>query len=293
VFVQSSSLKSTWHLFQLIQKECEKAGTPIVPVGSKKSDYTLPPLIVFFDEAHEISLDMQRGGLLNPMEPDDGYMHIVSPGQAGETLVVDCYNVCWIAATTDPADLFDAFRSRFLTNIEWAPAGKVEMPMIIKAGLEEKVRKGELPYSPPLDACAMIAHYQQVPRLAIHGFGTQVVLQRQAMTSHTWEECCKIVASDLGIDSGGMTKKQIMILTALGQRPIAKGRLGDICKCRSAQVEKMELPGLMQYNNGGPFCLSITGRGMCITQAGLKELDKRSIPHKGFKVTAEYFESRR
>ena len=293
VFVQSSSLKGTYHLFQQIQKECEKYGTPIVPHKTAKSDYTLPPMIVFFDEAHEINLDLQKGGLLNPMEPDDGYMHVVEPGQNGETVVVDCYNVCWIAATTDPADLFDAFRSRFLNNIEWCPAGPNELPHIIRAGLTDKVKKHELPFVPPLDVCEKIAVYQQVPRIAIHGFGVQVVLQKQAMPSDTWDDCCKIVASDLGIDQWGMTKKQVMILTALGQRPIAKARLGDICKCRAEQVNSMELPGLSQYTNGGPFCLSISGRGMCITEAGLRELEKRGIPHNGPKVTAEYFEAKR
>lgn len=293
VFIQSSSIKSNYHLFVQIKKECEKSGTPIVPHKTAKSDFTLPPAIVLFDEAHEMNSEMQRAGLLNPMEPDDGIMTVIEPGQNGETFLVDCRNICWIAATTDPADLFDAFRSRFLNQIEWAPATSDELPPIIKAGLDEKLRSGLLNMTPPMEICQLIAKYQSVPRPAIHSFGTQVVLQKQSEPSMSWENCCKMVAVDLGIDDEGFTKRQIMILQALGQRPVAKARLGDICQCRTAQIESMELPGLVQYSNGGPFCLSVSGKGMCITEAGLRKLDSRGIKHNGKKVTAEFFESKR
>lgn len=292
IFVQSSALKSTFDLFQQISKTFEEFGEPIVEHKTDKADFLIPPCLVFFDEAHEVSLDLQRGALLNPMEPDDGIMH-VRESKSSELFKVNCSNICWIAATTDPADLFDAFRSRFLNSIEWVPAGPVELPQIILAGLSEKVIKGELPFIPPLSACELISRFQSVPRLAIHGFGSQAVMQKRMMPADSWDEVCRTVASDLQIDQWGMTKKQVMILSALGQRPVAKARLGDICQCRAAQVESMELPGLVQYNNGGPYCLSIGGRGMCITKAGQQELDKRGIAHNGPKVTAEYFESKR
>lgn len=292
VFIQCSALKSTLDLFQQICKVFEEFGVPIVEHKTDRADFLIPPCIILLDEAHETATDLQRGGLLNPMEPDDGIMH-VREGKMGDLITVDCRNICWIAATTDPADLFDAFRTRFLNSIEWLPAGPEELPAIVLAGLTEKVRKNELAFVPPLDACKLISQYQAVPRLAIHGFGAQAVMQKKMMPSDTWEDVCRTVAKDMQIDEWGMTKKQVMILTALGQRPIAKARLGDICHCRSAQIESMELPGLMQYNNGGPFCLSITGRGMCITASGERELDKRGIAHNGRKVTAEYFESKR
>lgn len=293
VFIHSAGLQDTWDLFNQISAACAKMGTPVVPMKTKKANFVLPPCIVFFDEAHELKESLQRGALLNPMEPDDGYMHLKTPGKDSDMVVVDCYDVCWVAATTDPADLFDAFRSRFLNSIEWAPASREELPRIIKAGLDNKVSTGELTLPIPLEACDSIARYTTVPRMAIHGFGTQVVLQKQLIPSQTWEEACVTVAADLQIDQWGMTKKGLMILEALGKRPIARGRLGDICKCRTAQIEKMELPALMQHNNGGPFALSVTGRGMCITESGLRELDKRGVAHNGRKVTAEYFESKR
>lgn len=290
VFIQSSGLKTTSDLFSQICKAFEKTGTPIVHCGKNDRDYILPPCIVFFDEAHELSQDLQKGALLNPMETDDGMMHVKVNN---ELSIVDCKNVCWIAGTTDPAELFDAFRSRFLNSIEWQPATGEKLHEIVLAGLTKKAQCKELAFAPPLKVCELICKYQSVPRLAIHGFGSQVVMQKSMHPNESWEEACRTVANDLQIDQWGLTKKQVMILAALGQRPIAKARLGDICRCRTAQIESMELPGLMQYSNGGPFCLSISGRGMCITESGQKELDKRGISHNGKRVTAEYFESKR
>lgn len=292
VFVQSSGLKDTYDLFQQISKVLEESEIPLEPHKDANHDYILPPCIVFFDEAHEIKSELQRGALLNPMDPDDGIMHIKEPG-SNQMFRVDCKQVCWIAATTDPADLFDAFRMRFLNSIEWVPAGTDEIPEIIHAGLQEKFNKKEIRFVPTLEQCKVIARYQTIPRLAIHGFGTQAVIEQTMHPTYEWEDVCLSVAKDLQIDEWGMTKRQVQILSALGQRPIAKARLGDICRCRVSQVESMELPGLMQYNNGGPFCVSITGRGMCITEAGQRELDKRGVSHVGRKVTAEYFESKR
>ena len=295
VFVQSGGLKDTWDLHQQIAKECEKVKLTLVPDKrlDKKADFVYPPIIVLFDEVHETKMDLQKGPLLNPMEPDDGYMHIREPGQNGDRFVADCHNVCWVGATTDPQELFDAFRSRFLNEIQWASATGEELPAIIKAGLDAKVEKGELPFAAPLDVCRMITKYQTVPRLAIHSFGAQVILQKEEMKSYTWDEAVAQVASDFEYDKYGLTRRQVLILSALGQRPIAKARLGNICQCRTEEVESVELPGLQQYTNGGPFCTSVSGRGLCITEAGLAELDKRGIGHHGRKVTAEHFEAKR
>lgn len=293
VFVQSPSLENTYMLFEQIADSLAKAGVPLVREEHKERDYYLPPCIVFFDEAHELRSSLMKGSLLNAMEPNDAMMVVRSPGSKGEIIRVDCWEVCWIAATTDRGDLFDAFDSRLSTAIEWHPAEGDELVSIVKAGLSKKVETGELPLIPPDHVCALISQYQKVPRLAIHGFGTKVVQQKLYMPSCTWEECCRVVANDIGMNEFGLTKKQMSILTALGQRPIAETRLADIARCRVAQVRKYELPGLMQYTGGGPFVISVSGKGMCITRSGLKLLEHMGIEHNGHKISAEYFESKR
>jgi hypothetical protein len=293
VFVQSPMLESTYMLFEQISDAFAKAGTPLVQESHPKRDFYLPPCIVFFDEAHELRSTLMRGSLLNAMEPDDAMMVVKTPGIKGETLRVDCWEVCWIAATTDRGDIFDAFESRLTTAIEWHPSDGIELVNIVKAGLLKKVESGELDFCPPDNICALISKYQKVPRLAIHGFGTKVVQHKTFAPECSWEECCQVVANDIGLNEFGLTKKQVAILSALGQRPIAESRLADIARCRLAQVKKYELPGLMQYLDGGPCIVSITGKGMAITKSGLGLLEKMGVSHHGNKITAEHFESRR
>ncbi len=48
--VQSDALTSTWQLFQMIAAEFQEHGHPLVPTDGDTT-YTLPPCIVFFDEA--------------------------------------------------------------------------------------------------------------------------------------------------------------------------------------------------------------------------------------------------
>lgn len=292
VLIQSASLADTWQLFREICEACEKIGTPVVDHKTDDSDYTLPPVIVFFDEAHAIPRKMMKGGLLNAMEADDGHMMAKPPGMRTDSIVIDCKDVCWIAATTEKGMLFDAFANRLDTMVEWQNAGTAQIAQIVKQKMDWREKHKLLPFSMPLEACEIVAKYCRVPREAV-GFGSAVVQQRDMIPSLSWIESAEQVAKDKGIDEWGFTKKQILILGAVGQRPIALKRLPSVARCRIEQVEKYELPKLVSYYDGGPFLVPVSGRGMCITEAGLLQLEKRDIPHKGNRVTAEYFENRR
>lgn len=291
VFVQSSTLADSWMLWQLICEAGKKANLPIEPTKVDKADYFLPPMIVFFDEAHAIPRKMMKGGLLNAMEPDDGMLQVRQPGVKGNAFMVNCRKICWIAATTEKGMLFDAFANRLGTYLEWAPAGPEEVTQIVKANTDKRHASGELAMAIPLEICRVVARYQRVPREAIN-FAIKVIQQRDMERQDTWEVACHKVAEDIGLDKWGFTDKQIAILTALGQRPIAEHRLDVVAKCRIEQVTKCELPPLMEYTNGGPLVVA-SSRGMVITEAGLKELDKRGITNKGHNVTAEHYEARR
>ena len=115
VFVQSVAVKNTYDLFEQIVNECEKFGTPIVPMQKDGCDYQLPPMIIFFDEAHALPTKMMKAGLLNAMESDDGMMLIQPPGKKEGSLIVNCQRVCWVAATTERGMLFDAVSYTHLT----------------------------------------------------------------------------------------------------------------------------------------------------------------------------------
>lgn len=290
VFVQCGNLSDSHKLFQLMEKAAEKAGTPLVPCKTRKADYVACPMVVFFDEAHAIPKRMMTGGLLNAMEADDSLLEVKRPGVRGEAFTIDCKDICWVAATTEKGKLFDAFANRLGPFLEWAPAGPEEIAQIVEMQIQKRSNAGELQMAMPWEACELVAQFQRVPREA-RDFAILVVQRKQADSSLSWEEACRQVSDDLRRD-GNLTEKQVAILTALGQRPVAKGRLPSVAGCRIEQVEKYELPLLTSFNNGGPFVIP-TSRGMCITEAGLRELDRRAISHRGHRVTAEYFEERR
>lgn len=293
IFVQSTSLNDTATLFEMICEESRKVGYPIVPwkpTEDAVADFILPPMIVFFDEAHALPSKMMTGGLLNAMEPDDGMM-VVKQGRTG-TILVDCKNVCWIGATTEKGKLFDAFANRLGTDIEWRSASSKVVAHIVNQKMQARYMRSEVGLQLSPEVCELVAHYRRVPREAIN-FAIKVSQQKEMYPSDTWEDACAQVAKDMGLDEWGFSQKQVAILTALGQRPLAEKRLALVGKCREEQIERYELPMLMDYTNGGPLVVPISGRGMCLTRAGLVELDKRGIRHQGEKITAEHFESRR
>ena len=113
VFVQSASITDTWSLFELIKAEFEKhefrgdmlytpPKCPQYPSGNTKfakivecrnekdgTDFTIPPCIVFFDEAHALPKKMMQGGLLNAMERDDGIMAMRPAGIKADALTAN------------------------------------------------------------------------------------------------------------------------------------------------------------------------------------------------------------
>ena len=305
ILVQSASLTDTWSLFEIIRMEISKhifsgdslytpADTKFPKVVEWKNgtcDYRVPPCIVFFDEAHLIPKKMMEGGLLNGMEADDGIM-AMRPAAKADVVYANMRQVCWVAATTERGRLFDAFEMRLSSAIEWQTATIDEIAHIVKVRIDAEVRNKELPFGMPPEICQLVAKYRRVPRMAI-AFAKQVIQQKKMMSSDTWEEAVAQVARDNDIDEDGFSHKQINILTALGQRPIALNGLSGVAKCRLEQVERYELPLLMSYDNGGPFMSPVGGKGMAITEAGIEFLDRRGIENRGSKVTVEYFESRR
>lgn len=310
VFVQASSLNDTYDLFLQIKAAFEdhviesddfydagKRGSKLSPIVEWKnpkdnSDYTIPPCIILLDEAHSVKRKLMQGGLLNAMERDDGMMAMRGPGVSAEHQVVNMRNVCWIAATTERGMLFDAFENRLGTAIEWHHAGEEEITKIIKMKMNADFKNGELPFALDNEAATIVSKMMSVPREAIN-FASKVILRKSMFPSYSWIEVARGIAEDMGLDEWGFSRKQVDILTALGQRPIAESRLPAVAKCRIEQVQRFEMPKLMSYDNGGPLVVSIAGKGMCITEKGLGELDKRGIDHRGYKVTAEHFEDKR
>ena len=289
VFLQASAIDDNYSIFSSMREVCEKHGTPMVPQATEY-EFTCPSMVVVIDEAHALKPKLMKAGLLNAMEADDGWMACSVPG-CSDTLMVDCRNVCWIACTTERGVLFDAFCTRLATHINWNPAGEKEIADIVKRKMDKYANRNEIAFSLPLSAAELVAKYRRVPREAI-SFARKVIQEKDMYSSHSWEECVSVVASDMDINEWGMTSKEVAVLSAVGQRPISKNNLITIAACRIEELERYVLPPLFAHSNGGPLVVS-TSRGCTITRSGLARLDEMSVPNGGDSVTVEYYEEKK
>ena len=107
VVIEPQSVKKVQDIFNEIEKACvEFKGHDISLVEYEGSRYFLPPMVVFIDEVHNLK-DSIVQGLLKATEPNDRLM-VTENGYQVKT-----DKVCWMIATTDRGDLFDAFDTRF------------------------------------------------------------------------------------------------------------------------------------------------------------------------------------
>jgi Holliday junction resolvasome RuvABC ATP-dependent DNA helicase subunit len=279
IFIQSDALESPWHLFQLIAQAHEAAGQPLQPQFNEQH-YLIPPCIVFFDEAHALKESLRTGSLLNAMELNDGWMRAMPPGKNQKLYTIDCQEICWVLASTDPGLIFaqsEAFYSRCTTHIPWVSAEKSEISRMVghhRPGL-------------PNEACDLVAHYVQNPRKAI-AFAGQMEMEAK-MNGASWDVVAKKVALINGIDEFGMLFQQVNLLKALSHRPVAAQRLHLTVQCRKEELENMILPYLLQDVEGRGPLVETTPKGYALTRAGAGELEKRGCkvvdPHK---VLAEH-----
>ena len=226
-------------------------------------EYLAPVCIVFIDEVHQLC-DAVEQGLLTATDAETTVLETPS----GK--VIDTSNVCWIIATTDRGRLFDAFDSRF-SKVLLKPYSQGEIALIVHAS------KPEVPH----EVCRLIARYSsQVTREAID-FATEVVHQKE-MTRSTWETAVEQIRIEQGIDELGMTRTRLEILKALGQRgPISLAKLQNVAKVKVEELERYTLPPLLEIGDDRDALIRSSSRGFWVTEAGLGELEKRQIPHKG------------
>lgn len=288
LFIQSDALTSTWMLFDMLVNKFAESGIPLMPQIDEQH-FIVPPCIVFFDEAQALNSDLRTGGLLNAMEANDGWLRTNPPGRNQKQYTINCREICWVAASTDPGIIYkqsSAFYDRFRTHIEWKPAGPSEIAHIVKLDSERKAVENGSEILPD-EACKLVAHYEPVPRKAI-AFADQMVMERR-MHGSAWKEAASIVATDAGIDEYGMPFKIIEILKALAKRPVSDKNIIAIAGCRREQFDSQYALYLLADVEGRGPLTQPTGKGWAITQAGCNELTKRGIEHQGELVLAENF----
>lgn len=270
--VQPQSVNSISDLAALMQKACASFEyEDLIPKGyldwhqdRETGIITPPPMIVLIDEVHALSNTIIQS-LLKATEPKDKIM------VTEEGYVIDTRNVCWIIATTNRGDLPEAFDTRFV-KIHLKPYNLDEIARIIKLNYPEWDEK----------VCAQVAKFGgTVPREAL-SFAREVEMEKEISEDMDWEDIIDRVAEQNDIDQFGMSQQRVKILKHLGQNgPIALKRLAMVAGCEAEELVKFILPPLLASVNDEPPMICVSSRGYSITEAGLKELDKRKIQHKG------------
>lgn len=267
VEISPKAVKSVDDILKEIKRVLETAGLPLVEMV-RRGHYILPPMVILIDEVHALS-DGVIQGLLKATEYNDALMAT----ESGKT--ANTFNVTWIIATTDEGKLFDAFRTRF-------------SPVVLKYLNKADVAKVVKMANPDLsdEVCALVAHYNsRITRKALE-FARYMRLVKDMQAEMTWEEVAKQVASDEGIDEHGMQDVHLKILRALGQGPIARNRISLVAGRKEEEVERFILPWLLTETDDQAALITVSSKGYTITEAGIAELERRGIAHKGSKALA-------
>lgn len=258
VEIHPRSVKHLDDIFDAISLVAAEAQLPLIPQQDNK--FILPPMIVFIDEAHSLSSNVEQA-LLKATEPGDKSM-VTPKGRK-----VDCSRVCWVIATTDRGLLFDAFDTRF-TKLHLQLYTRDEIAQIIKMNYPQW----------PQEACDLVARYGgRVPREVL-AFAREMANERMLNSSASWVEIAKQIADDHEIDEQGMTRQRRDILAVLGQQgATSKSRLALQTGVREEELDRYIMPALLARTADQEPMVSVTSRGYSITEAGLKALEVRGI----------------
>jgi Holliday junction resolvasome RuvABC ATP-dependent DNA helicase subunit len=268
VSVEPQSIKKTHDLFLEIEKTCAAFNEEISLVEYQGNRYFLPPMIIFIDEVHNLKKSVVQG-LLKATEPNDRIM-ITEEGYEVYTK-----KVCWMIATTDRGDLFDAFDTRF-QKVNLRLYSRKEMAKIIKMNNPDWND----------EVCLLVAKYNSiVPREAL-AFARDMRVE-QEMCGGNWEDVAAVVAQDHGIDKYGMTLARIEILRALGQSPVSSAQLPFVVHVKEEELKKFIMPPLMSRTPDQEPLVTVSSRGYTITKSGIDELNKRGIANRGLDAMPE------
>lgn len=270
VSIEPQSIETVHDIFVEMEKVCAQ-DERVSLVEYPGNLYRLPPMVVFIDEVHNLKNSVVQG-LLKATEPNDRIMVT----EKGYEVLTE--KVCWMIATTDRGDLFDAFDTRFQ---------KVNLQLYSMKEMAQIVKMNNPDFSE--EVCLLVAKYNsQVPREAL-AFARDMRVEKEMSGVESWEEVAKIVAKDHGIDDHGMTISRVEILKTLGQGPVSAAQLPYVVHVKPEELKKFILPPLMSRTPDREPMVTVSPKGYTITMAGLQELDKRSIPNRGISAMPEQF----
>jgi Holliday junction resolvasome RuvABC ATP-dependent DNA helicase subunit len=259
VEIHPKSIKTLEDVFDAINEKLIERKPYLEMVELTQNNFCAPPCVVFIDEVHTLNRVLQNG-LLKAIEPKDRVL-ITEDRQ-----YISTKNVCFMIATTDPADLFDAFLGRF-TEISLNPYTKKEIAKIVNLNF---------PHWSPVE-CALAAHFQsRLPRKAIE-FAKEMEMEKFINDHKTWHEVALQVAEENQIDMHGMATKHLELLKFVSYRPYSKERVAIALNIREKELKTYVLPCLMNPTPDSPALVTISTGGIRLTYDGYLELKKRDM----------------
>lgn len=247
VFIAISDTLSNW-----------KTPLPLVPTG-RPDHYSLPPCIIFVDEAHALR-DAVQNGLLKAIESKDRLLQV----ESGET--VDCSRACWIFATTETGDLFGPLLNRFC-EINLKPYTREEIAQIVQKNFPAW----------DMDTCRLVAHYEgRVPRKAIE-FAKEMHMEKRQGNTGSMQQIAREIAIENNIDEHGMHERHLKILKLIVDKPVSKERMALSLNCGKEELERLIMPPMLCETEDQPAFVTVTQAGYTITPAGFDELVKRGL----------------
>ena len=225
--------------------KAEEAGTDS---GKPKMKY--PPLVLFIDEAHNLS--RRADEFLNLFEPKERRAVV-------KDIVGDFADATILLATTDKGTLPTAFLTRF-RMIDLVPYSIEEVGRLISM---EFTRKGKEVTS---DVCLGIAKVGRlVPRLAlskINEFIDHNEYNPEAY-SFTVEGLKRMLSEVWQVDENGLTAGDFLYLDCVKEQPKGILVLNNLLPCNIEEIRNVIEPYLMQIN-----AAKSTKRGRSITEYG-------------------------
>lgn len=259
VEIHPKSIKTLEDVFDAINEKLIERKPFLEMVELTQNNYCAPPCVVFIDEAHTLNRVLQNG-LLKAIEPKDRVL-ITENRQ-----YIDTKNVCFMIATTDPADLFDAFLGRF-TELPLNPYTKKEVAQIVQLNF---------PHWGAVE-CALAAHFQpRLPRKAIE-FAKEMDMEKAINPKKGWHEVAVQVAEENQIDMHGMPHKHLELLKFISYRAYSKERVAIALNIREKELKSSVLPCLMNPTPDSPALVTISTGGIRLTYDGYLELKRRDM----------------
>lgn len=272
--IHPKSIKTLEDVFDAINEKLVECKPFLEMVELTQNNYCAPPCVVFIDEVHSLNRVLQNG-LLKAIEPKDRVL-ITESRQ-----YVNTKNVCFMIATTDPADLFDAFLGRF-TEISLNPYTKKEVAQIVQLNFPEWGPK----------ECALAAHFQpRLPRKAIE-FAKEMDMEKSINEHKSWHEIALQVADENQIDVHGMPNKHLDLLKFVSCRAYSKERVAIALNIREKELKSVVLPCLMNPTPDSPALVTISTGGIRLTYDGYLELKKRKMVRSVPKYLEEEYAER-